>query len=70
LNGFRQIIETINDQLTDHLRIGKNHLHTVAGLRARLESKLSAHTVCLSLNRLLGKTDALICKASVFPSER
>jgi len=68
LNGFRQIIETVNNQLTDQLRIGKNHAHTFAGLRARLESKLTAHTLCLYINRLLGKADALQIKALAFPN--
>jgi Transposase DDE domain len=68
LNGFRQIIETVNNQLTDQLRIGKNHAHTFAGLRARLESKLTAHTVCIYINRLLGKADALQIKALAFPN--
>ncbi len=51
LNGVRQIIETVNDQLTDPLRIGRNQAHTFAGLRARLESKLTAHTLCIHINR-------------------
>jgi len=68
LNGFRQIIETVNEQLTDQLGIGRNHAHTFAGLRARLESKLTAHTVCVYLNRLLGKADALQIKALAFPN--
>ncbi len=68
LNGFRQMIETVNNQLTDQLRIGRNHAHTFAGLRARLESKLTAHTVCIYINRLLGKADALQIKALAFPN--
>lgn len=68
LNGFRQIIETVNDQLTDQLRIGRNHAHTFAGLRARLESKLTAHTLCIYINRLLGKVEALQIKALAFPN--
>jgi hypothetical protein len=68
LNGFRQIIETVNAQLTDQLQIGKNHAHTFAGLRARLESKLTAHTVCIYINRLLGKANALQIKTLAFPN--
>ncbi len=68
LNGFRQIIETVNDQLTDQFRMGRNHAHTFAGLRARIESKLTAHTVCIFINRLLGKADVLQIKALVFPN--
>lgn len=67
LNGFRQIIETVNDQLADQFKIGRNHAHTFWGLCARVESKVTAHTLCIHLNRLLGKTDALQIKALAFP---
>jgi IS5 family transposase len=68
LNGFRQMIETVNNQLTDQLRMGRNYAHTFAGLRARIESKLTAHTACIYINRLLGKADALQIKALAFPN--
>ncbi len=67
-NGMRQVIETINDQLEDQFRIGKNHARTIGGLCARLASKLTAHTLCTYINRLLGKADALQIKALAFPS--
>ncbi len=72
VNGMRHTaqgapVETINDQLEDQLRIGKNHAHTFGGLCARLASKLTAHTLCLYINRLLGKADALQIKALAFP---
>ncbi len=67
-NGMRQVIETVNDQLADQFRIGRNHAHTFGGLCARLASKLTAHTLCISINRLLGKADALQIKALAFPS--
>lgn len=31
-----------------------NHAHTFWGLQTRLDTKLAAHTLCLSLNRLHG----------------
>jgi hypothetical protein len=68
LNGMRQVIETVNDQLTDQFRIGRNHARTFGGLCARLASKLTAHTLCLYINRLLGKADALQIKALAFPN--
>jgi hypothetical protein len=68
LNGFRQVIETVNDQLTDQFNVGRNHAHTFAGLCARLASKLTAHTLCIYLNRLLGKAAALQIKALAFPN--
>jgi len=64
----RAPVETINDQLEGQFRIGKNHAHTFGGLCARLASKLTAHTLCLYINRLLGKADALQIKALAFPS--
>jgi len=67
-NGMRQVIETVNDQLEDQLRIGKNHAHTFGGLCARLASKLTAHTLCMYINRLLGKADALQIKHLAFPN--
>ncbi len=67
LNGMRQVIETVNDQLEDQFRIGRNHAHTFGGLCARLASKLTAHTLCMYINRLMGKADALQIKALVFP---
>ncbi len=68
VNGMRQVIETVNDQLEDQFRIGKNHAHTFSGLCARLASKLTAHTLCIYINRLLGRADALQIKHLAFPS--
>ena len=68
VNGMRQTIETVNDQLAEQFRIGRNHAHTFGGLCARLASKLTAHTVCVYINRLLGKADALQIKHLVFPN--
>jgi len=68
VNGMRQVIETVNDQLEDQFRIGRNHAHTFDGLCARLASKLTAHTLCLYINRLVGKADALQIKQLVFPN--
>ncbi len=59
LNRLRQIIETVNSQLTAHFRIGQHQAHTFWGLCARLYTKLTAHTLCIYLNRLLGKEDFL-----------
>jgi hypothetical protein len=66
-NAARQIIETVNGQLTEQFHIETNHAHTFHGLCARLYSKLTAHTLCLYLNRLLGKADFLHIKSLAFP---
>lgn len=67
INGVRQIIETVNGQLTEQFHIETNHAHSFWGLCARLYTKLTAHTLCVYLNRLLGKPDLLQLKALAFP---
>ena len=67
-NSLRQIIETVNGQLSEQFKIEKNHAHTFWGLCTRLYSKLTAHTLCIYLNRLLGNPDFLQIKALAFPN--
>jgi hypothetical protein len=67
MQQVRSIIETVNGQLADQFRIEINHAHTFGGLCARLYTKLTAHTLCLCLNRRLGKPDFLQIKALAFP---
>ncbi len=55
INHFRQSIETINSRLTGQLQLQRNHAKSVSGLCARVQAKLTAHTVGLYLNRLLGQ---------------
>jgi hypothetical protein len=62
----RQIIETVNDQLSEQLHVEDNHAKTFWGLGARLYSKLTAHTLCVYLNRLLGRPDCLQIKGLAF----
>ena len=64
----RQLIETVNGQVSDQFAIEKNDAHTFWGLCTRLISKLTAHTLCISINRLLGKPDFLQIKALAFPN--
>jgi hypothetical protein len=66
-NAVRQIIETVNGQLTEQFNIQVNHAHTVWGLCARLLTKLTAHTLCIYLNRLLGNPDFRHIKTLAFP---
>jgi hypothetical protein len=67
-NAIRQLIETVNGQLSGQFGIEKNYAHTFWGLCARLYSKLTAHTLCIYINRLLGKPDFLQIKALAFPN--
>lgn len=65
-NRLRQIIETVNGQLTQQFNIETNHAHSFWGLCTRLYAKLTAHTMCIYINRLLGKTEFLQIKALAF----
>jgi hypothetical protein len=66
-NAARQIIETVNAQLSNQFNIEVNHAHTFWGLCTRLYTKLAAHTLCIYINRLLGKPDFLQIKSLAFP---
>jgi hypothetical protein len=44
-NAVRQIIETVNGQLTEQFNLQVNHPHTFWGLCTRLLTKLAAHTL-------------------------
>jgi hypothetical protein len=68
LNQCRQIVETVNGQLDEQFHIEENHAHTFAGLCARLYTKLTAHTVCVYLNRQLGNPAWLHIKSFVLAS--
>jgi len=68
INHVRQMIETVNGQLTEQFQIETNHAHSFWGLCARLYTKLTAHTLCIALNRLLGNPDWLRIKALAFPT--
>lgn len=55
INHFRQIIETINSQLVGQFHLQQNRAKSLSGLCARVQAKLTAHTVGLYLNYLLGR---------------
>jgi hypothetical protein len=66
-NSIRQMIETVNAQLSSQFQIEINHAHSFWGLCTRLYTKLAAHTLCIYLNRLIGKPAFLQIKALAFP---
>jgi len=66
-NAIRQMIETVNAQLSNQFNIEVNYAHTFWGLCTRLYTKLAAHTLCIYINRLLGKPAFLHIKALAFP---
>jgi hypothetical protein len=63
---WRQVIETVNNQLSECLQIEENHAKSFEGLCARLYSKLTAHTLGVYLNRLLGNPNYLHLKQLAF----
>ena len=67
INKIRQIIETVNGQLSQQFHIQKNHAHTFWGLCTRLYAKLTAHTLSIYLNYLLKKEACLQIKQLAFP---
>jgi hypothetical protein len=67
-NSARFIIETVISQLVGQFRIQRNHARSFYGLGARLHAKLTAHTLCIFLNRLLGVPDVLQIKNLAFPN--
>ena len=66
-NARRQISETVHDQLTEQFHLSTNHAYRFRSLCARLYTKLTAHTLCIYLNRLLGNSDCLQIKRLAFP---
>lgn len=67
-NRVRQIIETVNAQLTEQFNLEKNHAHSFWGLSTRLLTKLTAHTLSIYINRLLGNPEYLQIKSLAFPN--
>jgi IS5 family transposase len=68
INKVRQLIETVNGQLTQQFNVEKNLAHSFYGLCARLYTKLTAHTLCIYINRMLSKADMLQIKSLAFPN--
>ncbi len=67
INSVRQIIETVNGQLTEQFKIETNHAYTFWGLCTRLYAKLTAHTLSIFINRLIGNPNFLQIKTLAFP---
>lgn len=68
ITRFREIVETVNGQLTEQFAIEHNYAHSFWGLCARLYTKLTAHTLCIYLNRRLGNPEWLQIKGLAFAS--
>ncbi len=68
INQIRQIVETVNGQLSQQFHIQNNHAHSFWGLCTRLYAKITAHTLCIYLNHLFKKEACLQIKELAFPS--
>ena len=55
LNRLRLICETVNAQLQEQLHLSKHYAKSTWGLMTRLATKITAHTVGMRLNTLLGR---------------
>ena len=67
INQIRQIVETVNGQLSQQFHIQNNHAHSFWGVYTRLYAKLTAHTLCIYLNQLSKKEAFLQIKELAFP---
>ena len=68
INQIRQIVETVNGQLTQQFHIKNNHAHTFWGVCTRLYAKITAHTLSIYLNQLTKKVAFLQIKHLAFPA--
>jgi hypothetical protein len=53
--------------LEEQFSLDENYAHGFWGLVSRLYTKLTAHTLCIYLNRLLGNPNFLQIKKLAFP---
>lgn len=67
INQIRQIVETVNGQLSQQFHTQNNHAHSFWVLCSRLYAKLTAHTLCIYLNQLSKKEACLQIKELAFP---
>lgn len=51
----RQVIETVTSQLASQFHVERNLATCMSGLAARIQAKLTAHTIGIYLNCLLGR---------------
>lgn len=54
ISSSRQIIETVNELLKDHFNLEKHLAITLEGLKTRIVTKLTAYTIGVYINKLLG----------------
>ena len=55
LNRLRLICETVNAQLQEHLHLSKHYAKRTWGMMTRIAAKVTAHSVGMMVNALLGR---------------
>jgi len=55
LNRLRLICETVNAQLQEQLHLSKHYAKSTWGLMTRIAAKMTAHSVGMMINSLLGR---------------
>lgn len=55
LNRLRLICETVNAQLQEQLHLSKHYAKSTWGVKTRVAAKLTAHSVAMVINQLLGR---------------
>ena len=55
LNRLRLICETVNAQLQEQLHLSKHYAKSTWGLMTRIAAKVTAHSVGMMVNQLLGR---------------
>lgn len=55
LNSLRLICETVNAQLQEQLHLSKHYAKSTQGLMTRIAAKVTAHSVGMMVNALLGR---------------
>src|SRR5205085_7544156 len=55
LNRLRLICETVNAQLQEQLHLSKHYAKSTWGLLTRIAAKVTAHSVAMMVNTLLGR---------------
>ena len=63
LNRLRLICETVNAQLQEQLHLSKHYAKSTWGLFTRIAAKVTAHSVGMMVNQLLGRP--LLCLADL-----
>ena len=55
LNRLRLICETVNAQLQEQLHLSKHYAKSTWGLLTRMAAKVTAHSIAMMVNTLLGR---------------